>query len=125
MSNLNPSSPVVATSTPARRPEYGFYFFLALTAVWIGLVTAGTHALAWFADQTALSISDRALPAWFWLLAAWGHGALLALPLAPLAISSARRALGLFFRPGRWRRCLCLCSAPRTSCQPCGNRRPR
>ena len=63
MTDLPPASPPPPTPTSTSRSDIGTYFFLGLAALWIVLVTAGGHALAWFSDQSVLMLSDRALPA--------------------------------------------------------------
>ncbi len=90
----SPPAAASAASGASQRAGCGDFVFMTLAALWAVLIVAGGQTLAWFVDQTILSITDRALPTWVWLVVSIGTAVLLALPLVPLAV---------FIRPPRLR----------------------
>lgn len=79
--------PATDRAVPASlpRPGCGTYLLFAVTSLWVVGLTVLIHLIASFVDQVLL-LQDVRIPGWVWLLIAWGHGLLLALPIVPLAV---------------------------------------
>jgi subtilisin family serine protease len=62
------------------------FLLFAGACVWVILGTLLIHVIAWASDQIYFVSTEVSFPGWSWLVIAWGHALLMALPVVPLAV---------------------------------------